>query len=111
MMFHVKHLHARRTGRAGGTPKSRRGQRGRAVVMARPSHELVPERRASMHPAPILLDTGAWIGANATILPGVTIGNNAVVPAGAAVTSDVEENATVGGVPARFIERIDRAAT
>lgn len=45
-----------------------------------------------------------WIGGNATILPGVTIGNNVVVAAGAVVTKDVPDNTLVGGVPAKKIK-------
>lgn len=48
----------------------------------------------------------AWIGAGATILPGVTIGENAVVGAGSIVTRDVEADTIVAGNPARFIKRI-----
>ena len=47
-----------------------------------------------------------WIGANATILQGVTIGDGAVVAAGAVVNRDVPANTVVGGVPARIIKRI-----
>jgi acetyltransferase-like isoleucine patch superfamily enzyme len=49
----------------------------------------------------------AWIGAGATILPGVTVGENAVVAAGAVVTKDVAPNTIVGGNPAKFIKNID----
>lgn len=80
---------------------------GHAVVMATLNHELEPARRSSMHPAPIVIGTNAWVGANATILPGVTIGDNAVIAAGAVVTKDVEPGTVVGGVPARFIKRIE----
>ena len=48
-----------------------------------------------------------WIGSNATILQGVTIGDNAIVGAGAVVTKNVAANTIVGGVPARVIKRID----
>lgn len=48
-----------------------------------------------------------WVGSNATILQGVTIGDNAVVAAGAVVTKDVAANTVVGGVPARFIKNIN----
>lgn len=49
-----------------------------------------------------------WIGGNVTILPGVTIGNNVVVAAGAVVTKDVPDNTLVGGVPARKIKDIEK---
>ena len=48
-----------------------------------------------------------WIGAGAMILPGVTIGENAVVAGGAIVTKDVEANTVVGGNPAKVIKRLD----
>lgn len=48
-----------------------------------------------------------WIGGNVTILPGVTIGNNVVVAAGAVVTKDIPDNCLVGGVPARKIKDIE----
>lgn len=56
--------------------------------------------------APIVIKRRAWVGANATITPGVTIGENAIVAAGAVVTKDVAANTIVGGIPARVIERI-----
>ena len=55
---------------------------------------------------PIHLKRNCWIGAGATILPGVTIGKNAVVGAGAVVTKDVEDNTVVGGNPAKLIKRL-----
>lgn len=51
----------------------------------------------------------AWIGANAIILPGVTIGENAIVGAGSVVTHDIEENTVVVGKPARKIKDSDAA--
>jgi acetyltransferase-like isoleucine patch superfamily enzyme len=56
---------------------------------------------------PVHICRNAWIGAGATILPGVTVGENAVVAAGAVVTKDVEANTIVGGNPAKFIKRVD----
>ncbi len=53
------------------------------------------------------IEDDVWIGANAVILPGVTIGQHAVVAAGAVVTTDVPENTIVAGVPAKIIKRID----
>ncbi len=52
------------------------------------------------------LKRNCWIGAGATILPGVTVGENAMVAAGAVVSKDVEPNTVVGGVPARLIKRV-----
>ena len=63
------------------------------------------------HPAPIVLGKKVWVGSNATILQGVTIGDNAVIAAGAVVTKDVPANTIVGGVPARVIKRIDESIT
>ena len=55
---------------------------------------------------PVRLKRGCWIGAGSTILPGVTVGENAVVGAGSVVTKDVEDNTIVAGNPARLIKRI-----
>ena len=70
------------------------------------NHGLRPEARSHTYPAPIVLGRNVWIGSNATILQGVTIGDNAVVAAGAVVTKDVAANTVVGGVPAKFIKSI-----
>ena len=56
---------------------------------------------------PVTIENDVWIGANAVILPGVTIGQHAVVAAGAVVTADVPANTVVGGVPARIIKKIN----
>lgn len=55
---------------------------------------------------PVHIGKNAWIGAGATILPGVTVGDNAIVGAGSVVTKDVEADTVVAGNPARFIKRI-----
>ena len=81
-------------------------QIGHNVIFATLNHELEPEWRKTTRPAPIVLGKNVWIGSNATILPGVTIGDNAVVAAGAVVTKDVAPDTVVGGVPAKFIKRI-----
>ena len=81
-------------------------QIGHNVVFATLNHGLSPEERPITYPAPIVLERNVWVGSNATILQGVTIGENAVVAAGAVVTRDVPANTIVGGVPAKFIRTI-----
>ena len=79
---------------------------GHNVVLATLNHDRRPEARSSMIPAPIHIGKHVWIGANATVLPGVTIGDGAIVAAGAVVTKDVPANTIVGGVPAKVIRTI-----
>jgi acetyltransferase-like isoleucine patch superfamily enzyme len=55
---------------------------------------------------PIVIEDDVWIGANATILPGVTIGTHSIIAAGAVVTKDVPPHVLVAGVPAKVIRRI-----
>ena len=81
---------------------------GHNVVLATLNHLLKPEQRADMIPAPIQIGRNVWIGANATILPGVTVGDNAVIAAGAVVAKNVLENTVVGGVPAKVIKTIEK---
>ncbi len=79
---------------------------GQQVVIATLNHDLNPDKRGDMFPAPVTIGNRVWIGAHATILPGVTIGDGAVVGAGAVVTRDVPENAVVLGVPAKIVRTI-----
>ena len=81
-------------------------QIGHNVVFATLNHGLQPEERGITYPAPIVLGKNVWVGSNSTILQGVTIGDNAVIAAGAVVTKDVEPDTIVGGVPARFIKKL-----
>ena len=80
---------------------------GQQVVIATLNHDLNPEKRASMTPKPVKIGNKVWIGAHATILPGVTIGDGAVIAAGAVVTKNVPPNTVVGGVPAKIIKEIE----
>jgi acetyltransferase-like isoleucine patch superfamily enzyme len=79
---------------------------GPKVSLLSEGHGITAESRQSLIPKPILIKKNAWIGANATILPGVTIGENAIVAAGAVVSKDVPDNTIVGGVPAKIIKQI-----
>jgi maltose O-acetyltransferase len=56
---------------------------------------------------PIVIEDNCWIAANVTILPGVTIGKNTIIAAGSIVNKNVLPNSIYGGVPARFIKKID----
>ena len=76
------------------------------VSLLTEGHPLSPENRHSLTVAPIHIKRNAWIGANATLMPGVTIGENAVVAAGAVVTKDVAANTIAGGVPAKFLKTL-----
>lgn len=80
---------------------------GHQVVIATLNHAQDPLSRADMFPKPVKIGKNVWIGAHATILPGVTIGDNAIIAAGAVVTKDVEKNAVAGGVPAKKIKDIE----
>jgi maltose O-acetyltransferase len=84
---------------------------GHDVAVLTSSHELgPPERRAGTFScAPIQIGRGVWIGARAVLLPGVSIGDGAVVAAGAVVTHSVGANVVVGGVPAREVRTIGSA--
>ncbi|MDD3810645.1 MAG: sugar O-acetyltransferase [Erysipelotrichaceae bacterium] len=66
------------------------------------------ERNKGLEKAlPIKVGDNCWIGANVSIMPGVTIGSGCVIAAGAVVTKDVPDNSMVGGVPATIIRIID----
>lgn len=79
---------------------------GPKVNLITENHPLDPSDRRTLICKPIVIKRNAWIGAGATILPGVTIGENAVVAAGAVVSKDVADNIIVSGVPARFLKHI-----
>lgn len=79
---------------------------GHNVVLATLDHDLDPAKRDLLHCAPIRIGNDVWAGANATITKGVTIGDGAVIAAGAVVTRDVPPRTVVGGVPAKVIKEI-----
>ncbi|MEW1980495.1 DapH/DapD/GlmU-related protein [Citricoccus sp. NPDC079358] len=81
-------------------------QIGHNTVIATLNHALDPMHRLDMEPAPVVLGTNVWVGSNATILPGVTIGDNAVVAAAAVVTKDVPADSVVLGSPARVVRSV-----
>ncbi len=81
---------------------------GMNVNMATLNHGVDLKTRGTTYAAPIILEEDVWIGSNATILSGVTIGKGSIVAAGAVVSKDVEEFTIVGGVPAKKIGEVPR---
>ena len=79
---------------------------GHNVVLTTLNRGISPDERHDLFPAPIHIGKNVWIGSNATVLPGVTIGDNAVIAAGAVVTKDVPENTVAAGVPAKVIRTL-----
>lgn len=80
---------------------------GPKVNLITENHPLDPANRKSLDLKSILIKRNAWIGAAATILPGITVGENSVVAAGAIVNKDVPDNTVVGGVPAKIIRTVE----
>jgi acetyltransferase-like isoleucine patch superfamily enzyme len=68
------------------------------------THKRIDEQGISTNP--VTIEDDIWIGANAVILPGITIGHHSVVAAGAVVTKDVPPHSLVAGVPAKIIKQI-----
>ena len=80
---------------------------GPRVTLTTAGHPVDPERRRTgITSAPITIESDVWIGASATIVPGVTIGHDSVVAAGAVVTRDVPPRTLVGGNPAKLIREL-----
>ena len=79
---------------------------GHNVVLATINHDLDPGKNRKNRYAPIKIGNHVWIGSNATVLPGVTIGDWSVVAAGAVVRQDVPPMTVVGGVPAKILKKI-----
>ena len=79
-----------------------------AMIIDSEFHDLYDrDKRAT--PRPVTIEDDVWIGAKASVLPGVTIGRGSVVGTSAVVTSDVPPFTIVAGVPAREVKRLDRA--
>ena len=76
------------------------------VSLLTEGHSISPSERHGLVPKSIHIKKNVWIGANATILQGVTIGENSVVAAGSVVSKDVPDNVVVGGTPAKIIKKI-----
>lgn len=81
---------------------------GHGVTFITADHSIgeAARRAGKVQGRPILVEDGVWIGANATILPGVTIGRGAVIAAGTLVNKNVPANLVVAGIPAKAIKEL-----
>ena len=79
---------------------------GPGVQLITENHPEQPQNRRNVYARPISIGRKVWIGAGAIILPGVTIGENSIVGAGAVVKKDVPANVIVAGVPAKIVRGI-----
>lgn len=74
------------------------------------NHPMIAQgrREYKAQASPVNIGNDVWIGGKTTICPGVTIGNNVVIAAGAVVTKDIPDNSLVGGVPAKIIKKLEK---
>ena len=80
---------------------------GHNTTIATLNHDFNPDKRANLHPSPVKIGKNVWIGSDSTILPGVEIGDCAVIGAGSVVTKNVPANSIAVGSPARVIKQIE----
>ncbi|WP_086313399.1 hypothetical protein A5821_000879 [Enterococcus sp. 7F3_DIV0205] len=71
------------------------------------NHLISPKNRRGIKVEPICIKKNAWLGANVTVLPGITIGENSIVAADSTVTKDVPDNVIVVGSPAKVVRKIE----
>lgn len=78
------------------------------VVIATAAHPILPvlREKAMQYNRAVKIGSNVWIGANAVVLPGVTIGRNSVIGAGSVVTKDIPENVVAAGNPCRVLREI-----
>ncbi|MBQ7450828.1 sugar O-acetyltransferase [bacterium] len=80
---------------------------GHNTTIATLNHDFNPAKRQNLTPSPVKIGKNVWIGSDCTILPGVTIGDGAIVGAGSVVTKSIPQNTIAVGNPARVIKEIE----
>ena len=70
------------------------------------NHAFSPGHRGDMTFKPIRIEDKVWLGANVTVLQGVTVGEGTIIAAGAVVTKDVSPRTVVGGIPAKLLRNL-----
>lgn len=95
---------------AGGITLGAKSMLSPGVVVASHGHRSdlpeTPMRDLPSEFRPVIIEENVWVGSNATILPGVTIGGGSVIGAGAVVTKDIPPRSLALGVPAQLIRQI-----
>lgn len=79
---------------------------GNSVILTTLNHDFDPENRSTTYPAPIIIGKNVWLGSCAVVVPGVKIGDGAVIGAGSVVTKDIPPRVIAAGAPARIIREI-----
>ena len=80
---------------------------GHNTTIATLNHDFNPAKRQNLTPSPVKIGKNVWIGSDCTILPGVEIGDGAIIGAGSVVTKSIPTNAVAVGNPARVIKEIE----
>ena len=79
------------------------------MVLATAGHPILPELREQgyQYNAPIRIGRNCWLGANVSVMPGVTIGDNVVIGAGSVVTKDLPSNVIAVGNPCKILREVN----
>ena len=80
---------------------------GHNTTIATLNHDFNPAKRQNLTPSPVKIGKNVWIGSDCTILPGVEIGDGAIIGAGSVVTKSIPANTIAVGNPARVIKEIE----
>lgn len=72
------------------------------------NHPVDPTLRKATISKKIVIENNVWLGANVTVTPGVTIGENSIIGAGSVVTKDIPKNVIAAGVPAKVLKKIEK---